>query len=78
MTVQNPISQLAPMNQTDLRDMLDDGPRGYVSNPSPDEIQEVLAQIHNDMGDRNPEWSSDEDGLSPADAQALQNHLDAE
>ena len=66
------------MNQTDLRDMLDDGPRGYASNPSPDEIQEVLAQIHNDMGDRNPEWSSDEDGLSPADAQALQNHLDAE
>jgi hypothetical protein len=42
--------------------MLDDGPRGYVSNPSPDEIQEVLAQIHNDMGDRNPEWSSDQEG----------------
>lgn len=62
MTVQNPISQLAPMNQTDLRDMLDDGPRGYVSSPSPDEIQEVLAQIHNDMGDRNPEWSSDQEG----------------
>ena len=77
MTVQNPISQLAPMNQSDLHDMLADGPRGYVFNPSHDEIQEVLAQIHNNMGDHNPEWSSDEDGLSPADAQALQNHLDA-
>tara|TARA_B100000497_G_scaffold127673_1_gene170325 strand:+ start:1513 stop:1743 length:231 start_codon:yes stop_codon:yes gene_type:complete len=76
MTVQNPIVDiLPPMNETDLRDML---AGGYVFNPSHDEIQEVLAQIHNNMDDHNPEWSSDEDGLSPADAQALQNHLDTE
>ena len=62
MTIQNPISQLAPMNQSDLHDMLTDGPRGYVSSPSHDEMQEILAQIHNDMGDRNPEWSSDQEG----------------
>jgi len=62
MTVQNPISQLAPMNQSDLNDMLADGPRGYVFNPSHDEMQEILAQIHDDMGDRNPEWSSNQEG----------------
>ena len=60
MTVQNPISQLAPMNQSDLNDMLADGPRGYAFNPSHDEMQEILAQIHDDIGDRNPEWSSDD------------------
>ena len=77
MTVRNPITaDLAPMNENDLRDMLDDGPRAGNFNPTPDEVQEVLAQIHADMGDRDPNWSSDEDGLSPADAQALQNHLD--
>jgi hypothetical protein len=62
MTVQNPISQLAPMNPSDLNDMLADGPRGYVFSPSHDEMQEILAQIHDDMGDRNPEWSSDQEG----------------
>lgn len=78
MTVQNPIADsLAPMNETDLRDMLDDGPRAGNFNPTPEVVGELLAQIQNDMGDRNPEWSSD-DGLSPADAQALQNHLDTE
>lgn len=59
MTVKNPIGQLAPMNETDLREMLDDGPRAGCWNPSPDEVQEVLAQIHADMGDRDPQWSSD-------------------
>ena len=79
MTIQNPIADsLPPMNETDLRDMLDDGPRSGNFNPTDEVVQDLLARIHNDMGDRNPEWSSDEDGLSPADAQALQNHLDAE
>lgn len=60
MTVQNPITaNLAPMNETDLREMLDDGPRAGCWNPSPDEVQEVLAEIHADMGDRDPSWSSD-------------------
>ena len=47
------------MNETDLREMLDDGPRAGCWNPSPDEVQKVLAEIHDDMGDRNPQWSSD-------------------
>jgi hypothetical protein len=60
MTVRNPITaDLAPMNENDLRDMLDDGPRAGNWNPTPDEVQEVLAQIHTDMGDRNPSWSSE-------------------
>ena len=61
MTVQNPIGQLTPMNETDLREMLDDGPRAGNWNPTPTEVQEALAQIHADMGDRHPQWSSDND-----------------
>ncbi len=62
MTVRNPITaDLAPMNENDLRDMLDDGPRAGNWNPTPDEVQEVLAQIHADMGDRDPSWSSEVD-----------------
>jgi len=44
----------------------------------PREIQALLAEVHADLGDRDPQWSTDEDGLTPADAQALQTHLDAE
>ena len=67
MTIQNPIvDSLPPMNETDLRDMLDDVPRSGNFNPTDEVVEELLAQIQND------------DGLSPADAQALQNHLDAE
>lgn len=62
MTVRNPITaNLAPMNETDLREMLDDGPRAGNWNPTPTEVQEALAQIHADMGDRHPQWSSDND-----------------
>jgi hypothetical protein len=63
MTVQNPIGDLKPMNETDLREMLDDGPRCGNWNPTPDEVQEVLAQIHADLGDRDPRFSTDEDQL---------------
>lgn len=59
MTVQNPIGDLPAMNENDLRDMLDDGPRAGNWNPTPDEVQELLAQIHADMGDRDPNWSSE-------------------
>ena len=44
----------------------------------PREVQELLAEVHAELGDRDPSFSTDEDGLSPADAQALQSHLDAE
>ena len=44
----------------------------------PREVQELLAEVHAELGDRDPQWSTDEDGLTPADAQALQTHLDAE
>jgi len=59
MKIQNPIGKLSPMNETDLREMLDDGPRAGCWNPTPDEVQKVLAEIHDEMGDRNPQWSSD-------------------
>tara|TARA_R100001224_G_scaffold90131_2_gene59269 strand:- start:533 stop:712 length:180 start_codon:yes stop_codon:yes gene_type:complete len=59
MTVQNPIGDLKPMSEKDLREMLDDGPRAGCWNPTPDEVQEVLAQIHADLGDRDPTWSSE-------------------
>jgi len=38
----------------------------------------LLAEVHDELGDRDPSWSTDQEGLTPADAQALQNHLDAE
>ncbi len=60
MTVKNPIAaNLAPMSEADLHMLMDDGPRAGCWNPTPDEVQEVLAQIHADMGDRDPQWSSD-------------------
>ena len=52
-------------------------PREIFSH-DPRELQELLAEVHAELGDRDPRFSTDEDGLSPADAQALQNHLDAE
>jgi hypothetical protein len=49
MTVQNPIvGNLPPMNETDLRDMLDDGPRAGNFNPTDEVVEEILAQIQND------------------------------
>ena len=51
------------MSEKDLREMLDDGPRAGCWNPTPDEVQEVLAQIHADLGDRDPRFSTDEDQL---------------
>ena len=60
MTVKNPIAaNLAPMAEAELHMVMDDGPRAGCWNPTPDEVQEVLAQSHADMGDRNPQWSSD-------------------
>jgi len=44
----------------------------------PRELQALLAEVHDELGDRDPSWSTDQEGLTPADAQALQNHLDAE
>jgi hypothetical protein len=49
MTVQNPIvDSLPPMNETDLRDMLDDGPRSGNFNPTDEVVEELFAQIQND------------------------------
>jgi len=28
-----------------------------------EEVQELLAQVHAEMGDRDPAWSSDDDGI---------------
>jgi hypothetical protein len=49
MTVQNPIvDSLPPMNETDLRDMLDDGPRAGNFNPTDEVVEQLIAQIQND------------------------------
>ena len=47
----------------ELIDPLADGPRAGQFNPSPEEVQELLAQVHAEMGDRDPAWSSDDDGI---------------
>ena len=47
----------------ELIDALEDGPRGGQFNPNPEEVQELLAQVDADMGDRDPSWSSDNDEL---------------
>ena len=57
------------MTKQDPREMFHHDPR---------ELQELLAEVHAELGDRDPSWSTDEDGLTPADAQALQTHLDGE
>ena len=49
-----------------------------MAKQDPRELQELLAEVHDELGDRHPQWSTDEDGLTPADAQALQTHLDGE
>ena len=61
----------------ELIDALADGPRAGVFNPDPEEMQDLLAQVHAELGDRDPAWSSDE-GLDRGDAQALQVHLDGD
>ena len=61
----------------ELIDALDDGPRGGQFNPNPEEMQDLLAQVHAELGDRDPAWLSDE-GLDRGDAQALQVHLDGD
>ena len=47
----------------ELIDPLADGPRAGLFNPNPEEVQELLAQVHAEMGDRDPAWSSDDDGI---------------
>ena len=47
----------------ELIDALEVGPRGGQFNPSHEEMQDLLAQVHADMGDRDPSWSSDNDEL---------------
>ena len=50
MTVQNPTTDdlLSPMTETDLRETLDDGPRAGNCNPTPEVLEELLAQITNE------------------------------
>ena len=61
----------------ELTDALADGPRGGHFNPDPEELQALLAEVHAELGDRDPAWSSEE-GLDRGDAQALQVHLDGD
>jgi len=61
----------------ELTDSLADGPRAGMPHPDPEEVQELLAQVHAELGDRDPAWSSEE-GLDRGAAQALQSHLDGD
>ena len=60
-----------------IEEMAKQAPREMFHH-DPRALQELLAEVHDELGDRHPQWSTDEDGLTPADAQALQTHLDGE
>ena len=47
----------------ELIDSLSDGPRPrpLLLNPDPVQVQELLSEVYADLGDRDPNWSSDED-----------------
>ena len=60
-----------------IEEMAKQDPREMFHH-DPRELQELLAEVHDELGARHPQWSTDEDGLTPADAQALQTHLDGE
>jgi hypothetical protein len=47
----------------ELIDALADGPRAGQFNPKPEEVQELLAEVHAELGDRDPRFSTDEDQL---------------
>ena len=71
------LHDFATVRPEELIDALEDGPRGGQFNPNPEELQALLAEVHSDLGDRDPAWSSEE-GLDRGDAQALQVHLDGD
>jgi hypothetical protein len=45
----------------ELIDSLSDGPRPLLFNPDPVQVQELLSEVYANLGDRDPNWSSDED-----------------
>jgi hypothetical protein len=57
-----PLNDLYKVTPEELIDSLSDGPRPLLLNPDPVEVQELLSEVHADLGDRDPKWSSDEDG----------------
>ena len=59
----------------ELIDSLADGPRAGALNLNPEEVQDLLAQIHAEAGDRDFAWSSD---AERADEAALSRYLDGD
>ena len=59
----------------ELIDSLADGPRAGTLNLNPEEVQDLLAQIHAEVGDRDFAGSSD---AERADEAALSRHLDGD
>ena len=59
----NELHAFIAVRPEELIDALADAPRAGAFPPSPEEVQELLAQVHADMGDRDPSWSSDNDEL---------------
>ena len=59
----------------ELIDSLADGPRAGALNLNPGEVQDLLAQIHAEAGDRDFAWSSD---AERADEAALSRRLDGD
>ena len=71
------LHDFAAVRPEELIDALADGPRHGAFNPDPEELQALLAEVHSELGDCDPAWSSEE-GLDRGDAQALQVHLDGD
>ena len=57
-----PLNDLYKVTPEELIDAPSDGPRPLLLNPDPVEVQELFSEVHASLGDRDPKWSSDEDG----------------
>ena len=55
------LNDLYRITPEELIDSLSDGPRPLLLNPDPAQVQDLLSEIHANLGDRDPDWSSDED-----------------
>ena len=54
------LNDLYSITPEELIDSLSDGPRPLLLNPDPVQVQDLLSEIHANLGDRDPDWSSDD------------------
>ena len=48
-----------------IKELMQQDPREFFGFEDPRVIQELLAEVHDEMGDRSPNWSSDQDDQQP-------------